>query len=98
MSDTDQIIDVHQAISRAKHYVTDLFSSEPVTDIGLEEVVHDYDGWKVTIGFYRRPPAQQGALLGLAHLDLPRRSYKVVTVSDKDGSLISVKNRDSLAE
>jgi hypothetical protein len=68
-------INVQDAIKKARSYVGEIFKEEPITDIGLEEVEHDLDTWKMT-----EPTAQ--------------RFYKVVTISDSDGTLVSIKNRD----
>jgi hypothetical protein len=94
MSDGEWKVEVHEAITKARGYFSDLFGSEPVSQVGLEEVEHDYDGWKVTIGFYRPAPPSASMLANLTSNQGSTRWYKVVTVSDADGRLISIKNRE----
>ena len=54
-------MDVKEAVSIAKRYVTDLFAEEAITHVGLEEVVFDEQSgdWKVTIGFSPLEPNQR---------------------------------------
>lgn len=91
-------MDVKEAIRRAKTYVAEMFSDENIANIGLEEVRRDEDGrnWLITVGFSRVPSARIGAaslasIVGYG-LDLPR-IYKIVTLDDQDGELISITNR-----
>lgn len=81
-------MDVKQAVHLAKHYITDLYSDENLTNLGLEEVEFDdkADLWNVTIGFSR--PGQTGYTLSN-----DERSYKLVIVSDSDGMVKAVRNR-----
>jgi len=101
-------MDVKEAIRTAKHYVTDAFAEEPVADLGLEEVEFDESAnvWRVTIGFARPWEVAQRSLKDEASLaytklgeqlgvtTLPRRAYKVVTIADDGGKVLSVKNRE----
>jgi hypothetical protein len=96
-------IDVKTAVKRAKDYVAELFASEKIGNLGLEEL--DYDdakrAWVVTIGFVRvwdrHPPDRVGCLAaGLVQqspFDGQPRTYKTVTVAD-DGTVRGIKNRD----
>ncbi len=92
-------MDVKEAIKRAKTYVAETFSDENIVDVGLEEVRRDEDGrnWLITVGFSRvssvveASRARGASILGYSS-DLPR-IYKVVTLSDQDGDLISITNR-----
>ena len=86
-------MDVKEAVQAAKSYIADVFGSEKISNMGLEEVeFDDSEGlWKVTIGF-SRPWERQGALgmdLGLK----AQRAYKVVHISNSDGAIKSVKDR-----
>jgi hypothetical protein len=83
------------AIGIAKRHVMETFSDEGIANLGLEEIEFDSDdnAWRVTLGFSRpwdRPSGHLGESLGVA----PGRSYKVVLLSDRDGRLLSIKNRD----
>lgn len=91
-------MDVNEAVMRAKQHVLELFATEGVENIGLEEVEFDeYNKtWSITIGFSRpwdhQPPNPFIAIT--APKPYPKRSYKVVRISDDDAKVISVKNRE----
>jgi hypothetical protein len=91
-------MDVKEAVTEAKRYISDVFSDEGIEDIGLEEVEFDdsVNIWAITMGFSRlrqpldHPPFQSS-------LFQPKRlvrSYKIVRISDLDKKVISVKNRE----
>lgn len=83
-------MNVKDAVATAKTYVADLFSNEPIQHIGLEEVEFDdrLGVWSITIGFNR---SWYASVLGYSAKD---RDYKVVRISDSDGKVISIKNRE----
>jgi hypothetical protein len=88
-----KIMDVKEAVSIAKNYVSNLFADENISDLGLEEVEFDdrNDQWRVTIGFAR--PWDKNALSEMMMKGSAfRRSYKVVAIN-QDGSVASVKDR-----
>ena len=80
-----------EAINAAKSAFRDLFADEGIYDLGLEEVVYDdhTDVWHLTMGFYRVLSTNP---LGVQIFS--DRIYKVVSLSGRDGALLSVKNRD----
>ncbi|MGA3061719.1 MAG: hypothetical protein ABSD90_00665 [Methylocystis sp.] len=90
-------MDVKQAVSTAKSYVGELFASEDISELGLEEVSLDESSgqWLVTVGFARpwekEAPVLSDLLRGTK--PYPRRSYKIVRISDKTGSVVAVQNR-----
>lgn len=88
-------MDVKEAVSMAKSYVTDVFAEEAITHVGLEEVVFDEQSgdWKVTIGF--SPNWNQiNALTAVLGAGRPHdRSYKVVRIRDRDSRIISLTDR-----
>ena len=89
-----------EAVEIAKTAVVDLFGSDGLTALRLEEIERAEDGiWNVTIGFVR-PMAQAGAAGRLADLfaDAPLgpRVYRVVRLRDRDGEVLSVKIREGL--
>ena len=67
-------MDVKQAVAAAKDYVADMFESEKITNIGLEEVEYDEFEklWQITIGFSRPWDQDIGSLLAAAS----SRTYK----------------------
>ena len=106
MSQTSAGMTVKQAIQTAKQYVTELFSEDGVERIGLEEISFDeeHDCWLITVGFSRvwgRDRDFDAASYGIGGwqvkyqelLNLLRRTYKIVTVSPKDGKVIRIENR-----
>ncbi len=85
---------VQEAIKKARDYVGVLFEEEPITDIGLEEVEHDSNTWKITIGFNRVWKNPTNNVIAMMTQSSAQRYFKVVTISDADGTLISIKNRE----
>lgn len=88
-------MDVKDAVRLAKQYVTEIFAQEFIMDIGLEEVEFDdlNNSWSVTIGFSRPWDLPRNPLASFP-VQYTRRSYKVVHISNIDGKVISVKNRE----
>lgn len=89
-------MNVKEAVSRAKSYVSELFEDEAPRNLGLEEVELDHSSneWIVTVGFSRPWDEPKGALAVLANSPMTRRVYKVVRISNGTSEIISVKNRD----
>ena len=88
-------MDAKTAVKYAKEYVADMFSEEGARDIGLEEVEYDHEqnAWRVTIGFTRAWDEPRSAIAALSAGSV-KRTYKVLTVNDPDGVVLSVHNRD----
>jgi hypothetical protein len=89
-------MDVKDAVSVAKQHLDYLYSGENIANIGLEEVEYDdeNDIWYVTLGFSRPWEAPRNILTALGQEIQPPRTYKVVRIADKDGKVLSVKNRE----
>jgi len=87
-------MDVKEAVASAKAYVNELFAQEMIENVGLEEFEFDrrHREWRITVGF-SRPWQGIGVLNGTVGIPRPR-SYKIVTVSDTDGSITSIRNRE----
>ncbi|PWN56198.1 hypothetical protein [Abyssibacter profundi] len=88
---------VKDAVTLAKTHVVELFADEDVRNVGLEEVELDIDHkqWLVTIGFSRPWDEPRNTLANLAGgANFPRRSFKMVKISDTSGEVLSVKNRE----
>ena len=90
-------MNVKEAVAHAKAHILDLFADENLTNIGLEEVEYeDQSGeWIVTIGFSRPWDEPRNTLAVLAAGNAPRRSYKVVRISNDSNQVLSVKNRET---
>jgi len=91
-------MDVKEVVALAKEYIVDIYASEQVTNVGLEEV--DFDPvksvWFVTIGFSRPWDEPRNVLAALAAQGAyTKRAFKTLRVSDKDGKVLSIKNRES---
>ena len=88
-------MDVKQAVSIAKSHLIDLFSDEGIINLGLEEVELDTstNTWKITLGFSRPWDHKNTLVAALGNDGRPNRSYKVVRISDDDGSVMSLTDR-----
>jgi hypothetical protein len=92
-------MDVKQAVAVAKQYLTEVFSDEATTAPTLEEVWFDdkTSVWHVTLGV-RRPTnhieRDRFDVMGMTSRQVP--DYKVVLVSDKKGTAISIRNREKI--
>jgi hypothetical protein len=88
-------MDVKEAVEIAKAHIQELFGSEKIYNLGLEEVSFDdvVKRWNVTIGFSR--PWDEPANSMARFMTSPTRSYKVVQISDITGEIKSVKNRET---
>ena len=88
-------MDVSEAVSTATQYTLKLLEDEKTSHLGLEEAFFDenHDVWHITIGFSRPWDNPQTVLQSLTQASaVPKRSYKVVEISDKDNKVISFKN------
>jgi len=90
-------MDVKQAIFQAKNHVRNIFEEESPVNVALEEVEFDNDtnDWLITIGFSRTFGNSMNTISAIADLNDPRRSYKVVRISDQTGDVRSVKNHET---
>jgi hypothetical protein len=91
-------MDVKEAVELAKAHIQDLFGSEKIYNLGLEEVSFDdrTQKWSVTIGFSRPWQEPANTLASIAqHMSYPTRSYKVVEIVDPTKEIKSVKNRET---
>jgi len=88
-------MNVKEAVAKAKEYISELFQSEQIENLGLEEVEFDdkENAWFVTIGFSR--PWEQAGFAAQAGLTHPR-ALKVVRISD-DGTVTYMKERRRVA-
>ena len=91
-------MNMKEAARVAKQHVKDLFGSEQISNLGLEEVEFDEHSmiWNVTIGFSRPWDTPSNAFEAIAQrVSSPKRSYKVVRIDDASGKVRSVKNRET---
>ncbi len=92
------MLDVKEAVKKAKAYVADIFSDEGVTNLGLEGVEHDDSTgmWEITLGFSRPwNDSTQDAIAKIVGYSNSRRTYKIVRIRDTDGTVLSVLPRET---
>ena len=87
-------MEVTEAVHAAKQHIINLFGTEKINYVALEEVKLDYstNNWLVTIGFDRQWDREVGPL-GPILTKARNRSYKVVRIDDVDGKLLSIVDR-----
>ncbi len=88
------------AVKIARDWLAEMYADEGIADIGLEEIKWNNGEWDITLGFTRQGHAPEqddgNTLLGaLAVLQRRPRVYKVITVSDLNQSVLSMRNRES---
>lgn len=90
-------MEMREAVRIAKSFVADMLESERVTDIGLEEIdrTGKSDVWRVTIGFSRPWDDRPGGMAAITGQSRPTRSYRVITVDGKTGSVFSMRDREN---
>jgi hypothetical protein len=91
----DTRMHLKDAVRASKAFVADLFADEGLYDLLLEEVTFDPEEklWRVTVSFQRKTNENQTGIAALAISF--RRAYKVVTISDTNAEVISVKEREN---
>jgi len=89
-------MDVKEAVKKAIEYIKDVFDSEHLENIGLEEVVLNEadDVWEITIGFSRPWDYPKPGLVTGLQPQNPKREYKVVRIDNKSGEVKSIKIRE----
>ena len=97
---------VKDAARAAAAYVADLFAEEGIHHIGLEEVTFDDEKkvWNVTMGFFRDLDrhtglaAAIGSSPGIDASSWRKRTFKIVSVDDRTGEVLSLKHRSLSAD
>ena len=87
------IMDVKEAVRTAKEHVVEVFSDEPIQNVGLEEVEFDESNqvWVVTVGFSRSWEPSRDLFRALG--GDAARTFKIVRIEDDSGRVQSVKHR-----
>ena len=88
-------MNVKDIVKYAINHINDLFADENISNLGLEEVEFNSDigEWEVTVGFSRPWDYPKGSLATITGEGKANRTYKIITVKDISGEVISVKNR-----
>jgi hypothetical protein len=87
-------MDAKEAITVAKNWIRDILAEENVRNIGLEEVRREGDLWKITVGFSRPWDENRNLSVVLGGVPTISRTYKVITIQDSDGYVVSADNRE----
>ncbi len=89
-------MEVKEVVKIATSYLVDVFSSERLSNVGLEEITFDEDEkvWKVTVGFSRPWDYQEPGFASSLQPKQPNRQYKVVEVDDTDGNVKAITMRE----
>jgi hypothetical protein len=87
---------IEQVVQICKDYVRRVFADEQITNLGLEEIEFDpaTEHWRVTLGFSRPWDVSPNALMIIGGKADIKRDYKVLIVSDKLASVVSIRNRN----
>ncbi len=89
-----------EIVQLGKSWLSEQISDEGITDLGLEELRLHKGNWEVTLGFSRKKPrlekeSRTDVLVALSYRQITNeRVFKVLVLPDKDGSIISLRNRD----
>jgi len=89
-------MNVKDAARKAINYIADVFFTENLESIGLEEVIlnEDDNTWEVTIGFSRPWDYPKAGLVTGFQPQIPKRQYKIVRIDNKSGEVKSIKMRE----
>lgn len=89
-------MEVRQAIDKAKDWIRNVYSDEDLMNLGLEEVRkdHEADVWRITVGFSRPWDFDKRYAAAPETDRLYMRSFKVVSVDDGSGEVLSIENRE----
>ena len=90
-------MDVKEAARTARGHILDLFADEDIGNVCLEEAEFDdlSNAWNITVSFTR--PSSGSSTFRNVGSDLAgtklRRSFKIVVISNSNGSIKSVRHR-----
>lgn len=90
-------MDVKSAVKKAVQYIQEVFETENITNVGLEEITFDDSQsiWEVTVGFSRpwdkKPSLQLNPLLAMR--EPLAREYKTIFIDDETEEVKSLKIR-----
>lgn len=95
---TESAVEVSAAVKAAKEWIIATMSGEGITNIGLEEVeFDDANGlWLITIGFSRPWNSVRNAMTAITGEPAASRIFRVISVKDADGRVVSMKKRDTV--
>jgi hypothetical protein len=85
----ESVVEIKEAISKAKEFVANVMSDEEVSQIRLEEAEFDdrEDAWLITLGVMRPSVSKTSLIPNLIVERALKRSYKIVKVPNHGGKL-----------
>lgn len=87
-------MEAREAVKQAKLYLADLLQDEQPSNIGLEEIEKEGAIWRVTLGFSR--PWNQATLFSPPGGKPTGRSFRMLTIDDKTGEVLSMKKHEEV--
>ena len=89
-------MDVKAAVGTAKKWLGTVLNDEGIMNVGLEEVEFDENQglWLITLGFSRPWNSVRNAFTALSGDPAAKRSYRVISVKDSNGEVVSMKRRE----
>lgn len=89
-------MDVKTAVGTAKQWLANVMQEEGVSNVGLEEVEFDREHgiWLITLGFSRPWNSVKNAFTAISGDPAPRRAYRVISVKEPTGEILSMKRRE----
>ena len=87
-------MDAREAVRAAKQYITEMFDGEPLTNVGLEEVVYDDESreWGITVSF-SRDWNRTSPFFPSKDEASQQRYYKKITIDDLTDDVKSLTDR-----
>lgn len=80
---------VKEAVKMAKEHIREIYEGESIRNLGLEEVRISNGVWSIAVGFSRPWDSLPRDILGNRQ-GPATRSYKVVSIRDRDREILSV--------
>jgi len=89
-------MNVKDAVKKAIDYIAEVFESEQLENIGLEEVtLNENEGmWQVTVGFSRPWDHQKSGLIAAVQVLNPTRQYKIVKIDNETEEVKAITIRE----
>jgi hypothetical protein len=83
---------IAEAVAEAKKFLSEVFAEQDISGLRLEEIEFDEAKrqWNITISFLRGGADSTASFL--QEMISRQRVYKVITISDESGRMISIKS------
>lgn len=90
-------MEVKEAVQKAIQHVIELFETDQISNVGLEEVTLNEveNNWRVVVGFSRPWDYPQPSVLAtMRPPEQPKRQYKVIIVDNDSGNVEAITMRE----